>query len=188
MFWKRTWRPRSPEAFVEDCRLLARRYKVDTLLIPDEYPTSDRGRWEKILEGLLRADLGLRLLMETRAEDIVRDADLLADYRQAGILHIYVGLEATDQARLDAFGKASNEISRAAIRRMAEAGIVSRPPSSGPPQDVETVEASSASGQAGRLPLSAIARGPYAGLARSVSYSKSRLSDTTFDARCASGR
>ena len=31
------------------------------------------------------------------AFDIVRDADLMADYRRAGIVHVYVGVEATSQ-------------------------------------------------------------------------------------------
>ncbi len=43
--------------------------------------------------------------METRATDIVRDRAILPKYRKAGIVHVYVGLEATDQATLDRIGK-----------------------------------------------------------------------------------
>ena len=43
--------------------------------------------------------------METRAPDIVRDRAILPKYRKAGIVHVYVGLEATDQATLDRIDK-----------------------------------------------------------------------------------
>jgi anaerobic magnesium-protoporphyrin IX monomethyl ester cyclase len=39
--------------------------------------------------------------METRTTDIVRDREILWKYRKAGVIHIYIGIEATDQATLD---------------------------------------------------------------------------------------
>jgi anaerobic magnesium-protoporphyrin IX monomethyl ester cyclase len=68
----------------------------------------------------------VRLLMETRVVDIIRDADLMPRYREAGIEHIYVGVEAGDQARLNLFKKGTKvEQSRQAIDLINQADIVS---------------------------------------------------------------
>ncbi|MFZ2199156.1 MAG: cobalamin-dependent protein, partial [Thermodesulfovibrionales bacterium] len=72
-FWHQSWRARKPEKVVEEMEHLKKTYGVNVVLLPDEYPTSSRQRWEKILDLLIEKDLGIYLLMETRAEDIVRD-------------------------------------------------------------------------------------------------------------------
>jgi anaerobic magnesium-protoporphyrin IX monomethyl ester cyclase len=104
-FWRETWRPRSPESLVKDMELQKTKYNVNVILLTDDYPTQDRARWEKFLDLILEKDLDMYILMETRVEDILRDEDILEKYRRAGIIHIYVGTEATDQAKLDLFKK-----------------------------------------------------------------------------------
>jgi len=54
---------------------------------------------------LIERDLGIRVLMETRVDDILRDEDIMEKYKKAHIDHIYVGVEATNQAMLDIFNK-----------------------------------------------------------------------------------
>lgn len=100
-FWEKTWRSRNPERIVSEIELLNKQYGANVFLLVDEYPTSSRDRWEELLDRLIHRRLGIYLLMETRAADIVRDKDILSKYRAAGIVHIYVGLEATDQQTLD---------------------------------------------------------------------------------------
>jgi anaerobic magnesium-protoporphyrin IX monomethyl ester cyclase len=64
--------------------------------------------------------------METRVEDIVRDREILPKYRKAGIIHVYVGAEATDQETLDMINKEiSVTDSRLAIELIAEHGMIS---------------------------------------------------------------
>jgi len=104
-FWRQSWRARKPENVVEELEHLRTTYGVNVFLIPDEYPTSSRERWEKLMDLLIEKDLGIYLLMETRAEDIVRDKDILWKYKKAGVIHIYIGLEATDQSTLDLIKK-----------------------------------------------------------------------------------
>jgi anaerobic magnesium-protoporphyrin IX monomethyl ester cyclase len=104
-FWQRHWRARSPEDFVDELQMLRDRYGVGVMMLSDETPTLDRERWERILDLLIERDLGLHLLMETRVDDVLRDEDLMPRYRAAGIRHIYVGVERTDQATLDMFKK-----------------------------------------------------------------------------------
>ncbi len=124
-FWHKTWRARSPEDLLREMKLLREKYNVDVVLFTDDYPTPDRERWEKLLDLLIQEDLGMKILMETRAEDIVRDRDILDKYKKAGIIHIYVGTEATDQKSLDYIKKdISIEESRLALDLLREVGII----------------------------------------------------------------
>lgn len=128
-FWHRSWRGRAPEAVAEEIRLLHDRYGVNVVLLSDEYPTNDRDRWEELLDRVISLRGGgreLYLLMETRAEDIVRDREILSKYREAGIVHVYVGLEATEQADLDRIEKHSSvEAGRESLALIREHGMLS---------------------------------------------------------------
>lgn len=95
-------------------------------MISDETPTLDRRRWEAILDLLIERDLGVKILMETRVDDIVRDEDILEKYKKAKIDHIYVGVESTSQETLDMFHKNIKvEQSRRALQLINEQDIVS---------------------------------------------------------------
>jgi anaerobic magnesium-protoporphyrin IX monomethyl ester cyclase len=104
-FWQKSWRARSVKSVTDEITLLHEKYQVDVILIADEYPTCDRERWEAILDWLIKKDLDVKLLLETRVDDIVRDEDIMWKYKKAGVAHIYVGVEATDQNTLDRFKK-----------------------------------------------------------------------------------
>ncbi len=126
LFWRGDWRARSPENFVAELEFLREHYGVDVVMISDEYPTKDRNRWERILDLLIERDLGLEILMETRVDDIIRDEDLMEKYRAAGVSHIYVGVEAPDQKRVDAYRKHIRvEDSRRALEIINRADIIS---------------------------------------------------------------
>lgn len=125
-FWEKTWRARSPERIVAEVQMLKETYGANVFLIADEYPTSDRERWEALLDLIIERDLGIYLLMETRVEDILRDEQILDKYHAAGVVHIYIGVEATDQATLDAIKKdATVEQSRRAIELIRKYGMIS---------------------------------------------------------------
>lgn len=104
-FWERSWRSRAPECVADEIAHLRRQHGVDVVLLTDEYPTGDRPRWEAFLDRMIALDLGVDLLMETRVPDIVRDRDILWKYAKAGVVHVYVGIEATDQATLNLVNK-----------------------------------------------------------------------------------
>lgn len=125
-FWRRSWRARSPESFVSELELLNREYGVSIAMLADETPTVDRDRWRRILDLLIARKPGVELMLETRADDIVRDREWMPDLRRAGIVHVYVGVESDSQETLDAFHKNLKvETSREAIRLINEAGIIS---------------------------------------------------------------
>ncbi len=105
IFWKRQWRGRSAENFVNELEYLRDTYGVNVVMISDETPTLEPKRWERILDLLIERDVGTKILMETRVDDILRDEDIMWKYRKALIDHIYVGVEATTQDTLDIFKK-----------------------------------------------------------------------------------
>lgn len=125
-FWNKTWRQRDPATVVRELELLNSRFGINVFLFTDEYPTRDAARWEALLDLIIASELDIYILIETRVEDIVRDEAILHKYRQAGIVHVYVGAEATDQATLD---KINKEItvseSRRAIELIAEHKMIS---------------------------------------------------------------
>ncbi|RJQ84295.1 MAG: radical SAM protein [Desulfobacteraceae bacterium] len=126
LFWRRDWRARSPEHVVAELTMLHQRYGVDVAMLADEIPTLDRSRWERILDLMIERQPGVKLLMETRVDDILRDADIIEKYRCAGVEHIYVGVEAGSQATLDLFRKGTRiEQSKRALDLINQADIVS---------------------------------------------------------------
>src|SRR5574341_859161 len=105
LFWKRNWRGRSAENVVAELEHLRDAYGVNVVMFADETPTLDGKRWERILDLLIEREVGTKILMETRVDDIIRDERIMDKYRLAKVDHIYVGVEATNQATLDSFNK-----------------------------------------------------------------------------------
>lgn len=104
-FWERTWRSRSAESVVAELEMLRDRFGVGVVMFSDETPTLDAERWSRFLDLMIEREVGTHLLMETRVDDILRDRALMPRYKEAGVSHIYVGVERTDQATLDMFKK-----------------------------------------------------------------------------------
>jgi anaerobic magnesium-protoporphyrin IX monomethyl ester cyclase len=126
LFWARSWRARSPENVIAELELLSSKYGVEVAMLSDEIPTFDRGRWVRILDLMIERRVPVKLLMETRVDDILRDADLMERYRLAGVDHIYVGVEAGSQETLDLFRKDTLvDQSKQAIDLINNADIVS---------------------------------------------------------------
>lgn len=126
LFWSQSWRARSAENFVAELEMLRDKYGVEVAMLSDEIPTFDRERWVKILNLMIERKVGVKLLMETRVDDILRDEDIMDLYREGGVEHIYVGVEAGDQATLDLFNKNTKvEQSKRAIDIINAADIVS---------------------------------------------------------------
>jgi anaerobic magnesium-protoporphyrin IX monomethyl ester cyclase len=124
-FWQGSYRERDPYNFVAEIEHLAATYGINVFFIADEYPTRSRERWEKILDLLIEKQLGVHILMETCVPDIIRDRDILHRYRQAGILFIYLGVEATNDRKLEEFKKENKfEDSKEALRLVADAGMI----------------------------------------------------------------
>ena len=124
-YWQKTWRARTPEDIVQEMLTLRDKYGVNVVLFTDDYPTPDRQRWERLLDLIIEKNMDMKILMETRAADIIRDEDILHKYKKAGIIHIYVGTEATEQSSLDYIKKdLSIEESKKALALLRAVGII----------------------------------------------------------------
>src|SRR5205085_4154832 len=105
---------------------LHREQGVEVINFADENPTASRRGWLAFLEALIAEDVKLILVGSTRADDIVRDADILHLYKRAGVARFLLGTESTDEATLQAIHKGSTKaIDRDAIRLMRQHGIIS---------------------------------------------------------------
>ena len=125
VFWRGEWRARDPYKVLAEIRHLVEEYEVEFITLIDAYPTRDRERWEKILDLLIEANLGVHLLIETRVEDIIRDADILQKYADAGIMHIYLGLESSTDETLGSLNKGTTlDMNEEAVRLLKEVDIM----------------------------------------------------------------
>ena len=126
MYWREDWRCRKPEKVVEEMEHLINAYQISFFTLIDPYPTKNRERWELYLDLLIEKKLGVYLLIETRVEDIIRDADILHKYREAGIIHVYLGAESADKDVLNSLNKGTDfEQNKQALDLLREAGIIS---------------------------------------------------------------
>jgi anaerobic magnesium-protoporphyrin IX monomethyl ester cyclase len=124
-FWTK-WRHRDPVKFARELADLARNHGVEVINFADENPTSSRRAWKAFLEALIAENVNLILVGSTRADDIVRDADILHLYRQAGWERFLLGLESTDEATLQMIRKGgATATDREAVRLLRRHGILS---------------------------------------------------------------
>lgn len=124
-FWTR-WRHRDPVRLARELAWLHREKGVELVNFADELPTGSRKAWRAFLEALIAEQVPLLLVGSTRAGDIVRDADILHLYRQAGVIRFLLGIESYDEATLKAIRKgATPREDQQAIRLLRQHGIVS---------------------------------------------------------------
>jgi anaerobic magnesium-protoporphyrin IX monomethyl ester cyclase len=124
-FWTR-WRHRDPIRFAAELARLYREHGVRVINFADENPTVSKKAWRLFLEALIAEDVPLILVGSTRADDIVRDADMLNLYKRAGWARFLLGLESTDSKTLSLIRKGAQVATdREAIRLMRKHGILS---------------------------------------------------------------
>jgi len=124
-FWAR-WRHRDPRRFAREIGWLHRVHGVQLVNLADENPTVNRAAWKELCEALIEENVPVSIIGSTRADDIVRDGDLLHLYRKAGIERFLLGIENTDEATLEKVRKGgATRTDREAIRLMRRHGIIS---------------------------------------------------------------
>lgn len=123
-FWSK-WRHRDPVKFAAEIARLVREEGIELINLADENPTSSRRAWKAFLEAMVAENVKVLIVGSTRADDIVRDADLLPLYRQAGCLRFLLGLEGTDEAVLSTVKKGGTRAKDAqAIRLLRAHGMI----------------------------------------------------------------
>ena len=124
-FWAK-WRHRDPQKFAEEIAWLHRTHGVELINLADENPTVNKAIWRELCEAIIAQEIDITIIGSTRADDIVRDADILHLYRKAGVERFLMGMENTDEATLAKIKKGSEtKTDREAIRLLREHGILS---------------------------------------------------------------
>ncbi len=124
-FWTR-WRHRDPRKFAAEIAWLHRTHGVELFNLADENPTVDKQAWREFCEAIIEENINIIIIGSTRADDIVRDADILHLYRKAGVERFLLGMENTDESTLQRIRKGSTTTKdREAIRLMRQHGIIS---------------------------------------------------------------
>jgi radical SAM superfamily enzyme YgiQ (UPF0313 family) len=120
---KPNFRPRSPEAVLEEIDLLVRRYGVRNIRIVDNVFTIRPDLCEKLCELIARRGYDLNLWAYARVETI-RNEELLRKMRAAGLRWIAYGIEAASERVRDAVDKPSSaQVIDRAIEATRRAGI-----------------------------------------------------------------
>jgi anaerobic magnesium-protoporphyrin IX monomethyl ester cyclase len=124
-FWTR-WRHRDPKKFAAEIGRLYREHGVTMISFADENPTTSKKAWRDLLKAIIAEDVPLTMIATLRADDIVRDADILHLYRQAGFVRFLIGMEHTDALTLEKIRKGgATKTDREAIRLLRRHGILS---------------------------------------------------------------
>lgn len=105
IFWKK-WRHRNPQLLADEIEMLHKKYGIEVVNFADENPSSNPKAWRAFLEALIAKKLNLILVASIRADNIVRDADFLHLYKQAGFERFLLGIENYDEVVLEKIKKA----------------------------------------------------------------------------------
>ncbi len=125
MFWKK-WRHRSPQNIVEQLKILRNQYGVKIVWFADENFAANQEVAKQVLEMIVEADLGLSLNLNMTAADVVRDADFIPLYKQAGVDYIVMGVESLKDDVIESIRKNNPfEISKGAVQLLRDNNIVS---------------------------------------------------------------
>ena len=124
-FWTR-WRHRDPKKFAAELGRLYREHGVTMISFADENPTTSKKVWRELLKAIIAENCNFTMIATLRADDIVRDADILHLYRKAGFVRFLIGMEHTDDATLAKVKKGSVAATdREAIRLLRRHGMLS---------------------------------------------------------------
>lgn len=124
-FW-RQWRHRNPQKFAAELAWLYRVHGVEVVNFADENPTASKEDWRAFLEALIAENVPLTLVGSTRADDIVRDTDILHLYKKAGVARFLLGIETYDEETLHKIRKGGTMVKdREAIQLLRQHNILS---------------------------------------------------------------
>ncbi len=124
-FWV-NWRHRDVQRFGDEIEWLYRTHDIRFFTLADENPTTLKHVWQALLEDIARRNLPIHFFATIRATDIVRDADILPLYKQAGLLYVLMGIDATDPQTIRSIRKGSTtRHDLQACRLLKEHGIFS---------------------------------------------------------------
>ena len=107
LFWQK-WRHRSPQSLAGEFEMLHKKYGVVVFNFADENPASDAEIWTAFLRALIAKNMDIILVGSIRADNIVRDAEILHLYKKAGFERFLLGIENYSEETLEKIKKAGS--------------------------------------------------------------------------------
>jgi anaerobic magnesium-protoporphyrin IX monomethyl ester cyclase len=92
-FYKKTWRSRSPKLIADELELLKENYNRDIFYVGDNTFNVTRDHGIGFIEEMLKRKTNQHFWLQSRADLIIRDEDLLDGFRDAGVYQFMMGLE-----------------------------------------------------------------------------------------------
>jgi radical SAM superfamily enzyme YgiQ (UPF0313 family) len=121
--WGRTYRCMSAERVVSDIERLIRRYGARSIYFREDHFTLNRGRTMEFCNLLLKKNIKIKWMCETRADDL-DDYDYVKLMADAGCVMLYIGVESGSPRMLEFFKKGETvEHFHKAFKNLRRAGI-----------------------------------------------------------------
>ena len=116
VLWNSTWRGRSGPLVVEEMQKLHKDYGKSLFVFNENSFNQSRSRNEAFLESLGRSGLKCDFWFQSRVKDILRDRDMLDDFRRLGCYEVMLGVEtiAADALRNYAKSQTMEQVREAA--------------------------------------------------------------------------
>lgn len=125
LFWRK-WRHRTPQLLADEFEMLHKEYGIVVFNFADENPTYDKKAWQEFMEALIAKNMNIILVGSIRADNIVRDADILHLYKKAGFERFLLGIETYNEKALKNIKKGSTiSKDREAIQLLRKHDILS---------------------------------------------------------------
>jgi len=107
-FWGGVWRGRSGIAVVEEMRYLNQHYGKSLFVFNENSFNWSRARVEEFLQELGRSGMRVDFWFQSRVRDIIRDADLMPEFKRLGLYEVMLGVESINPQVLDHYQKRQN--------------------------------------------------------------------------------
>ncbi|HET8724747.1 MAG TPA: radical SAM protein [Anaeromyxobacteraceae bacterium] len=120
-----TWRARSPGSVAYELASLRRDLGADVVAFYDHAPAADARRFAELVHRLVEVDLGLELLIWAAVPDILRDERDLARWRAAGVVHVGICRDPSEDRLAPPDADRALADGRRAVHALREAGISS---------------------------------------------------------------
>lgn len=126
-FWGPGWRPRHPEAVVEEMEWLHLRYGRESFWFGDDCFNVDGDHMRVIAEGILERGLEIAWFYQGRADLVIKHKDVLPLMRRSGNLMVQIGIESSTDEELQDFQKhLTTDQVKEAIELLRQNDIVSQ--------------------------------------------------------------
>jgi len=104
-FYKRTWRRRSPKRVADELELLKEKYNRTIFYVGDNTFNVTREQGIGFIDEMLKRKTNQHFWLQSRADLVIRDEDLLDGFREAGVYQFMMGLEYHKESVLKDIGK-----------------------------------------------------------------------------------